>query len=69
MFAYWNNDVKQFLIDNAQFFYLEYHIDGMRFDEVSVMDRFGGWLTCQDLTRIRFARPSRKPSRLRSIGP
>jgi len=50
VFAYWNNDVKQFLIDNAKFFYEEYRIDGLRFDEVSVMDRFGGWQTCQNLT-------------------
>ncbi len=50
VFAYWNNDVKQFLIDNAKFFYEEYRIDGFRFDEVSVMDRFGGWQTCQYLT-------------------
>lgn len=50
VFAYWNNDVKQFLIDNAKFLYEEYCIDGLRFDEVSVMDRFGGWGICQDLT-------------------
>jgi 1,4-alpha-glucan branching enzyme len=50
VFAYWNDGVKQFLIDNARFFYQEYLIDGFRFDEVSVMDRFGGWLTCQYLT-------------------
>jgi 1,4-alpha-glucan branching enzyme len=50
VFAYWNNDVKQYLIDNGKFFYEEYRIDGLRFDEVSVMDRFGGWATCQDLT-------------------
>lgn len=50
VFAYWNDDVKQFLIDNAKFLYEEYRIDGLRFDEVSVMDRFGGWATCQDLT-------------------
>ncbi len=50
VFAYWNNDVKQFLINNAKFLYEEYRIDGLRFDEVSVMDRFGGWLTCQNLT-------------------
>lgn len=50
VFAYWNNDVKQFLIDNARFLYQEYRIDGLRFDEVSVMDRFGGWLTCQNIT-------------------
>jgi 1,4-alpha-glucan branching enzyme len=58
VFAYWNNDVKQFLIDNAKFFYLEYRIDGFRFDEVSVMDRFGGWRTCQFITdTLRAAKP------------
>jgi 1,4-alpha-glucan branching enzyme len=50
VFAYWNNDVNQFLIDNAKSFYEEYRIDGFRFDEVSVMNRFGGWQTCQDIT-------------------
>src|SRR5258708_1346197 len=49
VFAFWNNDVKQFLIDNAKFLYEEYRIDGLRFDEVSVMDRFGGWQTCRDI--------------------
>ena len=50
VFAYWNNDVKQFLIDNAVLFHQEFRIDGIRYDEVSVMDRFGGWQTCQNLT-------------------
>jgi 1,4-alpha-glucan branching enzyme len=50
VFAYWNNDVKQFLIDNAKLFYEEYRIDGLRFDEVSVMDANGGWQTCQFIT-------------------
>ncbi len=50
VFAYWNNDVKELLVDNGRFFYEEYRVDGFRFDEVSVMDRFGGWLTCQDIT-------------------
>jgi 1,4-alpha-glucan branching enzyme len=58
VFAYWNNDVNQYLIDNARFLYEEYRIDGLRFDEVSVMDRFGGWATCQDLTStLRTAKP------------
>jgi 1,4-alpha-glucan branching enzyme len=57
-FAYWNHDVKQFLIDNATFFYQEYRIDGYRFDEVSVMDRFGGWQTAQFITdTCRFINP------------
>jgi 1,4-alpha-glucan branching enzyme len=50
VFAYWKDDVKQFLIDNARSFYQEYRADGFRFDEVSVMDRFGGWQTCQYIT-------------------
>jgi 1,4-alpha-glucan branching enzyme len=57
-FAYWNNNVKQFLVDNARFFYEEYRIDGFRFDEVSVMDRFGGWPTCQAITEtLRYVKP------------
>jgi 1,4-alpha-glucan branching enzyme len=50
VFAYWNGDIHQFLVDNALSFYREYRVDGLRFDEVSVMDRFGGWTTCQQLT-------------------
>ena len=58
VFAYWNNDVKQYLIENGKLLYEEYRIDGLRFDEVSVMDRFGGWTTCQDLTStLRAAKP------------
>src|SRR5262249_9146943 len=59
VFAYWNNDVKQFLIDNTKSFYQEYRIDGFRFDEVSVMERFGGWQTCQDMTdTLRTEKPA-----------
>jgi 1,4-alpha-glucan branching enzyme len=50
VFAYWNGDIRQFLVDNALSFYREYRVDGLRFDEVSVMDHFGGWTTCQQLT-------------------
>jgi 1,4-alpha-glucan branching enzyme len=58
VFAYWNNDVKQFLIDNAKFLYEEYRIDGLRFDQVSAMDQYGGWQTCQNLTdTLHFVRP------------
>jgi 1,4-alpha-glucan branching enzyme len=58
VFAYWNNDVNQYLVDNARFLYEEYRIDGLRFDQVSVMDRFGGWATCQNLTStLRTAKP------------
>lgn len=58
VFAFWNDGVKQFLIDNARFLYQEYRIDGIRFDEVSVMDNFGGWPTCQNLTEtLRAQKP------------
>lgn len=50
VFAYWNADVRQYLVDNALSFCREYHVDGLRYDEVSVMDRFGGWATCQQIT-------------------
>jgi 1,4-alpha-glucan branching enzyme len=58
-FAYWNAGVRQFLIDNAASFLAEYHVDGFRYDEVSVIDDFGGWSFCQDLSRtVRFAKAS-----------
>jgi len=58
IFAYWNQDVQQLLIDNARSFYDEYHIDGLRYDEVSVMHQNGGWQTCQAITdTLHFVRP------------
>jgi 1,4-alpha-glucan branching enzyme len=50
VFAYWNDDVQQFLIDNTTSFIDEYRVDGFRFDEVSVMDHNGGWRTAQAIT-------------------
>lgn len=53
VFAYWNNNVKQFLIDNAKFYLTEYHCDGFRYDEVSVIKNQGGehgWLFCKYVT-------------------
>jgi len=51
IFAYWKQDVRQFLIDNAGFFVQEYHVDGFRYDQVTVIDQSSqsGWLFCQDL--------------------
>lgn len=58
VFAFWNRNVRQFLIDNAKFLIDEYHIDGFRYDEVSVIDRFGGWNFCQDLSSTcRYIKP------------
>ena len=59
MFEFENAGVQQFLIDNARFFLDEYHVDGFRYDEVTVIDMFGGWHFCQDLTgTVRHHRPS-----------
>jgi 1,4-alpha-glucan branching enzyme len=58
VFAFWKREVRQFLIDNAKFYVDEYHVDGFRYDEVTVIDRFGGWGFCQDLTdTLHFLNP------------
>lgn len=52
VFAFWKQEVRQFLIDNARFFHEEYHLDGLRYDQVSVIvtENTGhGWRFCQDL--------------------
>ena len=51
--------MRSFLIENALMFLDEYHMDGLRFDEVTVIDRNGGWSFCQDLTAtLRYRKPS-----------
>ncbi len=53
VFAYWKNEVRQFLIDNAVYFLTECHCDGFRYDEVSVIRNEGGehgWKFCQHVT-------------------
>jgi 1,4-alpha-glucan branching enzyme len=52
VFAFWKQEVRQFLIDNAIFFVREYHADGFRYDETSVIVRSSsdGWGLCQNLT-------------------
>ncbi len=60
VFDYQKDSVRQFLVDNAKSFYAEYHIDGFRFDEVTVIDDNGGWGFCQQLTNaLRGAHPER----------
>ncbi len=52
-FALWKQEVRQFLIDNAKFFFEEYHVDGLRHDQVSVLleaNQGSGWTFLQDLT-------------------
>jgi 1,4-alpha-glucan branching enzyme len=59
IFAYWNQRVSQFLIDNARFFLDEYRIDGIRYDEVRVIENNGGRVFCQDLTQtVRATNPA-----------
>jgi len=53
VFNFQSDPVRAFLIDNAAFLLDEYRVDGLRFDEVSVIDRNGygrGWDFCQALT-------------------
>jgi 1,4-alpha-glucan branching enzyme len=61
VFAYWKNEVKQFLIDNARYYLQECHCDGLRYDEVSVIKNEGGehgWRFCQYVTdTCHYAKP------------
>ncbi len=62
VFAFWNQEVRQFLIDNATFFLDEYHVDGFRYDQVTVIDKQNvgpGWLFCQHLNdTLKYRDPS-----------
>ena len=59
IFAYWNQWVCQFLIDNARSFLNEYRIDGIRYDEVRVIENNGGRVFCQHLTEtVRATNPA-----------
>jgi 1,4-alpha-glucan branching enzyme len=58
VFDFRQDFVRQLLIDNARFLLEEYHADGLRYDEVSVIDNHGGWRFCQDLSgTVRYAKP------------
>lgn len=60
-FALWNNDVCQFIINNACYYIEEFHADGFRYDEISdllSMNEDSGWSFCGDLTStVRFLQP------------
>jgi 1,4-alpha-glucan branching enzyme len=62
VFDFGKPEVRDFLIENAKFLLDEYRVDGLRYDQVSVIDHDGaphGWRFCQDLTAtLRFHRPS-----------
>ncbi|HLK69965.1 MAG TPA: alpha amylase C-terminal domain-containing protein [Bryobacteraceae bacterium] len=60
-FALWNNDVREFLINNATFYLTEFHADGFRYDEISSllsMNKESGFSFCCDLTdTLRSVKP------------
>lgn len=60
-FALWNQDVREFLLNNARFHLQELHADGFRYDEISMllaMNRASGWEFCKDLTQtVRAVNP------------
>jgi 1,4-alpha-glucan branching enzyme len=60
-FGLWNQDVREFLINSASFYLEEFHIDGLRYDEISAllaMNQTTGWSFCQDITNtVRWMRP------------
>src|SRR6266550_6017466 len=59
VFAFWKQEVRQFLIDNGKSLFQEYHVDGLRYDQVTVIAESGGWYFAQDLTNtLRFVRPA-----------
>jgi 1,4-alpha-glucan branching enzyme len=59
-FALWKQEVAQFLFDNATFFLNEFHVDGFRYDEISMLlqnNQTTGWAFCQNLTNtVRFVK-------------
>lgn len=61
IFDFSSEGVRDFLISNARFLLEEYRIDGLRYDQVSVIDHDGGpqgWRFCQDLSStVRHVRP------------
>jgi 1,4-alpha-glucan branching enzyme len=59
VFAFGKPEVRQFLIDNGKSLLQEYHVDGLRYDEVTVIARSGGWYFAEDLTStLRYVKPS-----------
>jgi len=46
----WKREVVSSSSTTRRSFINEYHVDGFRFDEVTVIDRYGGWEFLQNLT-------------------
>jgi 1,4-alpha-glucan branching enzyme len=60
-FALWNADVRQFILNSANHYIDEFHVDGFRYDEISgllSMNGELGWSFCSNLTdTLRFLKP------------
>ena len=60
-FAMWNQDVCRLLQDNARYYIDEFHADGLRYDEISILlstNQADGWAFCRALTtELRAAQP------------
>lgn len=50
VFAFWKKEVRQFLIDNGKMWLQDYHVDGLRYDQVTVIAESGGKKFCRDLS-------------------
>lgn len=60
-FAMWNQDVCRLLQHNAQYYIDEFHADGLRYDEISILlstNQANGWAFCRALTtQLRASQP------------
>jgi 1,4-alpha-glucan branching enzyme len=60
-FALWNADASRFLLDNARYYVEEFHADGFRYDEISILlstNQGSGWDFCRALTaQVRTLQP------------
>lgn len=58
VFAFAKQQVQQFLTDNGKSLLQEYHVDGLRYDQVTVIAQSGGWTFAQDLAAtLRLVKP------------
>jgi 1,4-alpha-glucan branching enzyme len=58
IFNYGADEVRAFLIDNAATYFDDFHFDGLRYDEVTVIASNGGQRFCRDLTStLRYRKP------------
>jgi 1,4-alpha-glucan branching enzyme len=51
----WNQDICDYLLDNARHYMEEFHADGFRYDEVSTLlslNQDSGWAFCRQLTSM-----------------